>query len=82
MSEQKLGKEAPFYTTKELEAKVGECEVIIKQLRNENDQLKGQVEQLKKDKETYSKYWTNSNDECNRVKSQLKAVVTLLDNIK
>ncbi|WP_300700920.1 hypothetical protein [Bacteroides sp.] len=82
MDEKKTGKEAPFYTAKELEAKVEECEIIIKQLRDENDQLKGQIEQIKKDKESFSKYWNDSSNECNRVKAQLKAVVTLLDNIK
>lgn len=82
MDEKKSSKEAPFYTVQELEAKVEECEIIIKQLRDENDQLKGQVEKTIKDKEAFSKYWNDSNNECNKLKAQVKAVVTLLGNIQ
>lgn len=51
-------------------------------LQVENEQLKKQLEQLKKEKDSYSKYWSESEGNCNRMKDQLKAVITLLGNIK
>lgn len=63
-------------------AKLNEVENRNAALQAENEQLKRQLEQLKKEKDSYSKYWSESDDNCNRMKEQLKAVITLLGNIK
>lgn len=51
-------------------------------LQEENEKLKKQIEQLNKEKDTYSKYWSESEANISRIKEQLNAVLVLIGNIK
>lgn len=51
-------------------------------LQEENEKLKKQIEQLNKEKDSYSKYWSESEANVSRIKEQLNAVLVLIGNIK
>lgn len=51
-------------------------------LIEENEKLKKQIEQLNKEKDTYSKYWSESEANISRIREQLNAVLVLIGNIK
>lgn len=51
-------------------------------LQEENEKLKKQIEQLINEKDSYSKYWSESEANISRIKEQLNAVLVLIGNIK